>query len=728
MIVYFVTRRTDHQITSPLIKIVQPEDPLLKELLDAERLIRFEHPAFRGWDIWGYDIENRRGFPTKDKLLLSSFCIANEEVITIDNTSVESGEVFSAELLRRSIFISHNADHEARFGLASGFLPARYGCTLVNGRRLLSGQEGYRFDLVSEINRHLGWEALPIWMDKDIRETFEACTFFDDDQVLYNAADTIRLKELFFVQLAKAEQANQRFLHNTINSRLILPFAEAEMSGMRHDTAKWVGIAKDREAKAKELCKEMDNILSTLGVDLRQINPESRKKLEQIEKKLQDTIDRLERQEKTHLKSYQVTKDALAKLVTTLATVDDVSIGTALNYNSPVQVTAALQAIGCPLPTIKDKGKKSASISFKKEARNMWFTNHAGSPFIAFMEKFDKYKKTIHNVNSFGENWVRQYVKEDGRVYTLLDQAGTDTGRPTGGSKGKIKEYPNLLQIPKPDEYRECFVADPGRKLVTIDYKNCEGVLMIALSGDLDMKKLTELPDQHSYLGTLCWRAVYADRYEKTGDEKWKVLAESYQMDQSTPEKKKERDIFKNSGGLFPVAYGVAAAKVAGAAKITETEGQIMIDTIKAQIPKVITFLDSKSKEAITTGYVVHNTRSGSRRGFTPVLDQLHYGWKMDKSDKAEIEFAARNSPIQGGNSDLTKEAIIMIHMWAKIFKQDIRFLLTVYDEIVLDVPADQAERLADVACKFMIRAAQNYLIPEITMGVDCRIADYWKK
>lgn len=73
------------------------------------------------------------------------------------------------------------------------------------------------------------------------------------------------------------------------------------------------------------------------------------------------------------------------------------------------------------------------------------------------------------------------------------------------------------------------------------------------------------------------------------------------------------------------------------------------------------------------------------------------------------------------------KEAIAMLHMYCNIFKVDINFLLTVHDECVVDFPETELE-LVDKVKELMKRAANNYLIPEIQMDVDCRIAKYWKK
>lgn len=711
-----------------------------------------------GWYVLAHDIENKGDFPEKKNLLLSAFCnnddFGNEEVLVIDNTSVDNMEIFTPEILKRCLFIAHNADHEATWGHATGFLPERFACTMVNSKRLLSGQQGFRHDLVSEINRWLGYEYIPIWTDKDIRSEFKDIEHFIDYHILYNAADTIRLKHVYYKQRERAKLQNQLYLLNTINSRIILPIAEAEMRGIKHDGEKWNSIARERQSKANAICQKLDTVIKDqYGLDAKTVNPVLRKKLEVQERKSKREKTRLEKLEsqklnleqkgKTHLKSYQITLSQLEKLKSSTPELDETAIGS-INWGSPKQVIEVFNQIGCPLPMAKDKKTHQMKAGMGKEARTNWFVNNPESPYLPLITSFDEYKKIVHNVTSFGEKWVEQYTNPlTGRVHTKLDQAGTDTGRFSSGSKGnaKNKKYPNMQQIPKfvdknvLDEdgkavavYRSCFVADPGRSMITLDYSNCEGNLMIALSGDLNMKKIADLPDSHSYLGTKCWKNIYDYRYKKTGDPKWKELSENYVMNKSTPEKEKERDIFKNSGGLFPVAYGVAAAKVAATSKITNEEGQVMIDTIKGEIPLVIKFLDSKSAEAVKNGYVVHNTRTGSRRWFDSILNHLHYGWPLSKSEIAEVEFAARNSPIQGGNSDLMKEAIAMIALWAKLFKQDIRFLLTVHDEYVCDVPTDQAEFLGNKIMQLMQRAAQNYLIKEINMGVDMRIAQYWKK
>lgn len=746
MRITFLTRRKDHKINSPLITTLHPEDysfEAFKE--DTTQHDDRDGLEYWGWTVVGHDIETR-GRPNRDGLLLSAFTLDGENVLVIDNTSVDNQEIFTPEILKRCLFIAHNADFEARWGVATNFLPMRYSCTMVNHKRLLAGKDGYRNDIISVLNYWLGPDSTPVWMDKDIRNEFATCEFFTEDHILYNAADTIKLKDLYYKQLAYAETVGQSFMVKCLNSRLIIPIAKAEQLGIRHDTEKWLAIAKEREIKAIGICQKLtQKLTSEYGLQLESINPSLRKERESREKraskqslrktKLEDSLKKLEERGKVHLKSYVVQKMQLDLLLKTLNSGEEKSHDTTqngINWGSSKQVLEAFRQIGCPVPEAKDKKKRGEmKQGVGKEARANWFVNNEGSPFIEFMKEFDSYKKIQHNIKSFGQAWVDQYVR-DGRAYTSLDQAGTGTGRFSSGSKGvKKKEYYNVQQIPvRGDDkvYRECFIADEGRSIVTEDYVNCEGVCMASLSGDLNVQKLVQMKDSHSYLGTKCWRAIYKARYLNTGNVQDGFLAENYEMNKSTPEKEKERDIFKNSGGLFPTVYGVAAAKVAATSKIPVEEGQIMIDTIKKEVPDVIQYVERKTREAVSSGYVVHNERTGSRRYFTPILDRIHYGWKVDKSVQSEIEFASRNTAVQGTNSDLMKEAICMIELYVAITGADIRFFLTNHDEWAGDTNDAEAEKNREKIEQLMIRAANNYLIPGMTMKADARVAKYWKK
>jgi DNA polymerase I-like protein with 3'-5' exonuclease and polymerase domains len=752
MKVIFLTRRSDHQLNSnPLITVMRPQDYNVFEHLLKDGKCKVKSPwSYSDWYVLSYDIETK-GEPIGGQVLLSAFCNDGENVLVLDSTSVDSSEIFTPELLKYCFFVAHNADFEARWGVVRNFIPGRYGCTLVNSKRLLSGQEGFRHDIISCINRHLSYTEVPVWMEKDIREQFATTEFLTDEQILYNAADTILLKKLYFKQLEQAAANNQLFLFGTINSRLIIPIAEAEVTGIRHDTNKWLEIAEERKQKADQICQELNRtVIGQYGLNPGTINPEIRKKEESQKKKLEKAevrrlkleagLKALEEKGKTHLKSYRTQQEQLQKVIALSAsssTQDNAltqdTASALINWASPQQVKKVFQGVNCPIPQAKDKKTKMMKDGFGKEARALWFNANPDSEFVTLMKTFDKFKKTEHNIKSFGVNWVQQYVR-DGRAFTLLDQAGTATGRFSSGDKTKDKKrrkYCNMQQIPSRGDdkiYRTCFISDDGMRLITLDYSNCEGVIMSSLSGDLNLMRIIKIPDSHSYLGTKCWRNIYQHRFKQTGDPKWKELAETYEMNNVDAERKKERDIFKNSGGLFPTVYGVGSTKVAATSKIPEVEGQIIIDTIKAEVPVVIPWAEKQASFAAKNGYAIHNNRTNSRRWFTPVIDYIKYGYKPTKSQLAEVEFAARNTAIQGTNSDIMKEAIIMLALYTKLTRKLIQFLLTVHDELVLQSKAEEAEEIKHKAEQIMIRAAKHYLIPEVNMEVDGRVETHWKK
>ena len=668
-------------------------------------------------------------------LLLSAFCNGSE-ILVIDNTSVNNKEIFTPEILKTCLFISHNADFEARWGVQLDFLPGRFACTMVNEKRLLSGQDGFRYGLIPTISRRLGYKHIPVWMDKDLREQFRDCKFFTDELILYNAGDTIKLIPLYYKQLEEAEKLGQSFLLKTINSRIIIPIAQAEVRGIKHKSDTWIEIARDRETKAKAICQELNEIvINQYGLSPGMINPVLRKKQESQEKakikkeeriiKLQTQLGNLEKKEKTHLKSYRVSLEQLDKLLSTTQELEQEDTGL-INWGSQKQVLATLETIGCPIPQAKNNKIHKIQPSLSKEGRANWFVEYENNSFEPFMKKFDNYKKLQHNITSFGESWVEKYVRPNGRCYTIFRQADTETGRFSSGDRKA--GYFNIQQIPSSKEYRSCFMADDQRSLITCDYSNAEGVIVIALSGDLAMKGITELKDQHSALGTIAYRRMYHHRYLRTGDPKWKELSENYTMGKDTVEREKERSKFKNSAGLFPCLYGVHNNKVAATAQVTEDEAGVMIQAVKDQVPGAVKFLDEKSKEAGTLGYVKFNSRCGGRRYFSFILEYKHYGFKLSKSEKTNAETAARNAPIQGTNASGMKEAIAMVDLWKRLYKLDVDFVLTNHDEGQWSVPYEQREWYLERISNLMCRALQNYLIPEIKIHVEGKAGVVWEK
>lgn len=609
------------------------------------------------------DYETKGAIP-----LLSAWHSTREKdpIIVIDHTSIPVGEIVDNTILKGKTIIAQNADFEARINLRHGLTEGQYICTMVNDQIILSGTTDEKFDLVAICKRR--GVAIPEWMNKDIRSEFSSWDIeklFEAKHILYNASDAVVLPKILVSQQKAIDVLKLNYLIR-IRSRIIKILARGENYGFVHNSEKWKEIAIDKEKQANELCETLTKtVIEQYGVKPEKVNPSLGKKLEvqkrqeekrsQRKEKLEKLVKDLETREKKETKAYKTSLEQLWKI--DLACLETSSGETEkdglINWGSSQQVLAVLQEIKCPIPMGVDKkhyGVKKPSVG--KEARNDWFAEYNDSEFKEVFKLFDKYKKVAHNIRSFGLQWIETYVK-DGICYTVFRQTGTRTLR---FASGKEEEgYFNLQQIPKETVkivvdgveedvaiYRECFGTRPGRSMTTLDYTGCEVVCMVSLSGDLQLKKITDLPDQHSYMGTKCWRAVYADRYNRTEEARWKELSSSYTM-----HKGKERDKFKNSG-IFPVLYGVKEAKVASVQGFSLRDARVFIDTIEGEMPVVVRFVKDKAKFALANGYVLHNERTNSRRWFPDVLRAKRTGEPLTSKQKSNIENAARNSPIQG--------------------------------------------------------------------------------
>jgi DNA polymerase-1 len=115
------------------------------------------------------------------------------------------------------------------------------------------------------------------------------------------------------------------------------------------------------------------------------------------------------------------------------------------NWNSPVQVTAALGLVGVELENTRDE--TLAAIDH---------------PLAALLRR---HRLAGKRASTYGRDWLK-HVAEDGRVYCDWRQTGARTGRMAAGN-------PNLQNLPR-GEHRRCFIAPPGRLLIKADYSQIE--------------------------------------------------------------------------------------------------------------------------------------------------------------------------------------------------------------------------------------------------------------
>src|SRR5262249_14119048 len=120
-----------------------------------------------------------------------------------------------------------------------------------------------------------------------------------------------------------------------------------------------------------------------------------------------------------------------------------------INLDSPAQVLEALHRMGIPV-----EGTRSAQLHQFAEKY----------PVIDLLLEYRSLQKAL---SSYGEGIIKFIHPVTGRIHADFRQIGTPTGRLSC-------HEPNIQQIPHSAQYRSCFVAPPGRKLIIADYSQIE--------------------------------------------------------------------------------------------------------------------------------------------------------------------------------------------------------------------------------------------------------------
>jgi len=274
---------------------------------------------------------------------------------------------------------------------------------------------------------------------------------------------------------------------------------------------------------------------------------------------------------------------------------------------------------------------------------------------------------------------------ETGRVHTCFNQAVAATGRLSSSD-------PNLQNIPIKTalgrEIRRAFIADAGHVLISADYSQIELRVLAHLAEDETLIEAFRRGD---------------DIHDQTA---LKVFGEDGAMDAHT-----RRSVAKMIN--YALLYGKTAFTLSKDIGVTPEAAQQFIDAYFAGFPRVRAFIDRTLEEGRASGVV--KTMFGRRR-LVPELNSRNY------QIRSAAERMAVNLPIQGTAADILKRAMIDVHA-ALVTHSEARMILTVHDELLFEVPKNQADELAAVVRERM-QAAVALRVP---LTVDVGIGENWK-
>lgn len=592
---------------------------------------------------------------------------------------------------------------------------------LILEQRIHLGRTDLDHDLAAIVDRHLHK-----YLDKGQQASFLSMTRkskFHITQIIYAANDVEDLIDIARSQRTILQSTNQYDWFLEVEFPLTTVLAEMELEGIKCYGDKWKEIIKLKNQEIREQNLSLNQLVLT---------------------------------------HYQAEKPQLVAIdlfgtATLVEKIGKKKKGEGnINFNSPQQVQQIFERVDSKVPMFKEKNQP-AKPSAREAAIQQYLIDNPSSKLKKFALEYLNFKELKKFISSYGEKFLYSEVRKDSGwepgylnpftqlVHTIFKQCSTDTGRLASGDVEN--GYYNCQNIPRKKEIRQGFGLTEeeiaaGYWLTTCDLSGAEATIMAAFADEQYMYELAIIKDDvHSPIATDCWKAVYQYRIERNRDltvkdseHKVYTLTEDFLIDKD--HNKGLRTDFKNF--TFGAIYGMKDNKGAQTLNVPKDEAQIMINTIKRKFPKIFKMVEEAEQCAFADGYVILNSVSNNRRWFTPVISlhkqlgiedrtKRYYRTKQELNygDIAEIQGQARNVRIQGTQSDMVKESMIVLRKELFTLSQKYnmgnwnissnRFgqqKLSIHDELCVK---HKGKEYGDRVAEIMTTVANKYLKPYST-------------
>lgn len=557
---------------------------------------------------------------------------------------------------------------------------------------------GYPKGLHSMSLKTAGETYLGVELDKSIRGKIIWNGLKSYDTIIYAAKDVQYLERIMERQ---KEELRKKDLLKAIEyeNRFILPLAYCEFCGVKLDVEKWKAKMqkdKERELKAKKACDKW----------LIENEPNSKYIF----------IDRQGDLFEGFNLEPQVT----------------------LNWNSTKQLVPIFEKYGVNvLVEDKEKGGMKYSIDAK--------TLKPQKDKCSLIPLYIEYKEAAKVTSTYGENFLEQINPVSGRIYTNINQLGTDTGRLSSGGKDKAtgKEYINLQNLPADAETRACFIAEELNAWISIDYTGEESFLMASIANDEAMIKelMYGEKDLHTLTAKIIFSQIPKDMPAKEVKKKFhteRAAAKGYEFAFNY---NGNADTIKRNFGLTDKEanriYNAYMKGFNGLKKYQEykhkdwwDKGYILISKVSGHKAYIYDYKslkeDSEWMKTLDWGYYREMKKSYPK--CDTVQRVRHFFKRKSASDKQ-----SSNYEIQGTGALIFKVA--SVYFWDKILENNwfnkVKLCIPVHDEWNIEAPKEIAEGVAQILYDCMIKAGKFFctrckLDADISRLEDGSLPTYW--
>ena len=292
-------------------------------------------------------------------------------------------------------------------------------------------------------------------------------------------------------------------------------------------------------------------------------------------------------------------------------------------------------------------------------------------------EKIIEWRQISKLKSTYTDALIQEINPLTGRIHTSYSMTGANTGRLSSNS-------PNLQNIPIRTEdgrrIRTAFIAESGNTFVSIDYSQIELRLLADIANIESLKKAF-----HDGI----------DIHAQTASEVFDVPIENI-----------DPMVRRNAKAInFGIIYGISSFGLARQLRCPQSEAKNYIDSYFNKYPGIKTYMEDTKITARENGYV--ETLFGRKIHLSGIKE-------ANPARRGFYERAAINAPIQGTAADIIKRAMIKVPAALEEASLDAKMLLTVHDELLLEVPNEQLGETKQVVQKTM----ENAALPAIEISV----------
>jgi DNA polymerase-1 len=286
---------------------------------------------------------------------------------------------------------------------------------------------------------------------------------------------------------------------------------------------------------------------------------------------------------------------------------------------------------------------------------------------------------------------MKKHLSPDGRIRCSFNDTVAATGRLSSSDPNmqNLRKLNAILGV----ECRSCFIAPEGKKLIVADFAGQELRILAFVTQDPTLlNAFRKGLDLHLVTANLLFDLGLSEEELTEGTDVYKLARKKHTV---------ARHKGKNSFN-FPVVYGSTEHGIANSLGIPVSEAKALLEKFLDQYPGIADGIAECEERIKLYGYVTN--ASGRRRRFE------------EFSNRARRQ--AFNFLIQGyaadmlrlGMAKILKDVILVYPEW------EMKFVLTVHDEVVLEVKEEHVEEAKKAVHEAMVTAA------DLGIPVECDV------